>query len=499
MVFTAKNILEMKKINKSFPGVKALSDVDFFVEEGEVHCLIGANGAGKSTLIKILAGAYAKDSGKIIFNGEELKDCNTLTTRKKGISVIYQELSLVSDLSVTENVLINNLPRKAGKIDWKAANKKVQDMVNEMNIDINIHARVGELSIGARQLVEMMKCIACDSKLIVMDEPSATLSHDEFNTLIKTIADLKSKGITIIYISHRLDELFIVGDRITILKDGQNVTTVESKNINIDQLVEFMIGHKIVKNAYNAGSKPKEGEAVLEVLNFKNKRLKDVSMHLSKGEIIGLYGLVGAGRTELLRAIYGVDKLESGEMRLHGKIKNPKNPRESIKSGIGMLPENRKVQGLVLCLPVWQNMCMVTLKKFRGKLGINYKKISETCKGYVKSLSIKTPSERTIAVSLSGGNQQKVILAKWLMQESEVLLVDEPTQGIDVGVKDEIYKILRDAAENGHSIIIASSELSELVSVCDRICVMFHGRIVAEFNKEELNSPSILQYAVAGR
>lgn len=495
----ARNILEMRKINKSFPGVKALSDVDFFVEEGEVHCLIGANGAGKSTLMKILSGAYAKDSGTIVFDGEELKDSSPIATRKKGISVIYQELSLVSELSVTENVLVNNMPKKMGRVDWKTAYRKVQKLVDELNISINIKAKVGELSIGARQLVEMMKCIASNSKLIVMDEPSATLSHDEFETLIKTIADLKRKGITIIYISHRLEELFIVGDRITILKDGMNVTTVESKNIDVDQLVEFMIGHKITKNAYNKGASVRDRESVLEVMNFCNNRLKNVSVSLGKGEIVGIYGLVGAGRTELLRAIYGVDPIDSGEMIFKGKNKKPKNPRESIRSGIGMLPENRKVQGLVLCLPVWQNMCMVMLKKFRGRLGINYKKVTETSKEYVKSLSIKTPSEKTIAVSLSGGNQQKVILAKWLMQKSEILLVDEPTQGIDVGVKDEIYKILRDAAQNGHSIIIASSELAELMNVCDRICVMFQGEMVAEFNKDELDKASILQYAVAGR
>ena len=492
-------ILEMKTICKSFPGVQALKDVDFTVNRGEVHCLIGANGAGKSTLIKILAGAYAKDSGTILFDGEELKDANPLATKKRGISVIYQELSLVNELTVTENILINNLPRHAGKIDWKAAYKKAQDMVDELNIHVNVKARVRELSIGSRQLVEMMKCLACNSKLIVMDEPSATLSHDEFNTLIKTIADLKAKGITIVYISHRLEELFIVGDRITILKDGRNVTTVNSKHIDVDQLVEYMIGHKLVKGEYKSQAVESEEECVLEALDFNNKRLNHVSLRLHKGEIVGLYGLVGSGRTEFLRAIYGVDKLESGELKLHGKTKSPKSAGDSIKSGIGMLPENRKMQGLVLCLPVWQNICMVALKRFRGQIGINYQKVSQACKKYIDSLSIKTPSEKTIVVSLSGGNQQKVILAKWLMQRSEILLVDEPTQGIDVGVKDEIYKILREAARDGHAIIIASSELPELLGVCDKICVMFHGKMVGEFSKDELNEPTILQCAIAGR
>lgn len=493
-------ILEMRKINKSFPGVKALKDVDFTVNRGEVHCLIGANGAGKSTLIKILAGVYTKDSGVITFDGRELKDGNTLDAKKQGISVIYQELSLVNELSVTENILINNMPRKHGRIDWKASHKMAKELIDQLNLDIDVHARAGELSIGSRQLVELMKCLACDSKLIVMDEPSATLSQKEFDTLMKTIADLKEKGMTIIYISHRLEELFIVGDRVTVLKDGENVITTDLKDLTQDQLVEYMIGHKLEANIYAGSHEDDSGrEVILEARGFENKKLKDVSLKLHSKEIVGVYGLVGAGRTELLRAIYGVDKLAKGELYLHGKLQPPKNPRISIRRGIGMLPENRKMQGLVLCLPVWENMCMVALKQYKRAGCLHYKRITERCKQYIKSLSIKTPDEKTPTVSLSGGNQQKVILAKWLMQQSEILLVDEPTQGIDVGVKDEIYKILRGAAEQGHGIIIASSELEELMSVCDRIVIMFHGAIVAEFGKDELNEASILQFAVAGR
>lgn len=495
----SENILEMKKINKSFPGVKALSDVDFSVEKGEVHCLIGANGAGKSTLMKILAGAYTKDSGEIIFRGKHLDLANTLVMRNNGISVIYQELSLVNDLSVAENVFINNFPKKAGSIQWKEIYNKANSLVSELNLNINVKAKISDLSIGERQLVELMKCLACDSKLIVMDEPSATLSSDEFETLIKTIEDLKSKGITIIYISHRLEELFIVGDRISILRDGKNVATVNSKDINVDQLVEYMIGYTIENRVILTDDYHSDNEAVLQLKNINTKKLNDVSLTLHKGEIVGLYGLVGSGRTEILRAIYGVDTIDSGEVILNGEQINLNHPRQAIKKSIGMLPENRKTQGLVLGLPVWQNMTMVSLKKFLNGFVIRYRDLFKECRDFVKDLRIKTPSIKTTTNSLSGGNQQKVILAKWLSQKSDILLVDEPTQGIDVGAKAEIYNILNRMSKEGHSIIVASSELSELLQVCERIIVMFHGQVVGIFGKNDMKEDAILQTAIAGR
>lgn len=495
----SENILEMKKINKSFPGVRALSDVDFSVKQGEVHCLIGANGAGKSTLMKILAGAYTKDSGEIIFQGKHLDVANTLVMRNSGISVIYQELSLVNDLSVAENIFINNFPRKAGKIQWKEIYRKAEGLADELNLKINVKSKISDLSIGERQLVELMKCLACKSKLIVMDEPSATLSSDEFETLIKTIKDLKSKGITIIYISHRLEELFIVGDRISILRDGQNVATVNSQDINIDQLVEYMIGYKIENRVGGIEEYHTDNETVLEIKNLNTKKLKNVSLTLHKGEIVGLYGLVGSGRTEILRAIYGVDEIDSGEVILNGEKIILTHPRQAIKKSIGMLPENRKTQGLVLGLPVWQNMTMVSLKKFISGCFIKYRGLFKECKSYVTDLRIKTPSIKTVTNSLSGGNQQKVILAKWLSQNSDILLVDEPTQGIDVGAKAEIYNILKRMSREGHSIIVASSELSELLQVCEKIIVMFHGQVVGIFGGNEMKEDAILQSAIAGR
>jgi ABC-type sugar transport system ATPase subunit len=498
-------ILQMTEIYKTFPGVKALQDVDFTVKRGEVHCLIGANGAGKSTLIKILSGAYSKDSGSILFDGQQLKSGSPLLARKAGISVIYQELSLVNELSVIENILINNMPyARLGAINWKQAEKTARALIDKLGVNIDPHAKAGGLSIGSRQLVELMKCLAANSKLIVMDEPSATLSQEEFNTLMRIIAELKQSGMTIVYISHRLEELFTIGDRVTVLKDGKNVITTDIKTISIDQLVEYMIGYKLSQNVYTNAGNACGGESgaeeyLLEVEDFKNSVLNGISLKLRVGDIVGMYGLVGSGRTELLRAIYGVDRLNSGAMKVKGTEFKPKSPRSSIARGIGMLPENRKMQGLVLPLPVWQNIIMVAAKRFRRPLGLDYKHIYSVSKEYINKLDIKTPNEKTDVLSLSGGNQQKIILAKWLLQNSDILLVDEPTQGIDVKAKGEIYRILRDAADSGHGVIIVSSELDELLSVCDRIMVVYHGEIVAEYSKENFDEASILQFAVSGR
>jgi ABC-type sugar transport system ATPase subunit len=492
-------ILDMQHINKTFPGVRALKDVYLSVRKGEVHCLIGANGAGKSTLMKILSGAYMRDSGEIIFNGESIKETSPILTRKRGISVVYQELSLVNELTVTENILLNNLPGINFKIDWKTADRLAKQYIDQLGVEINANILTGNLSIGSRQLVEIMKCLAANSRLIVMDEPSATLSKDEFNTLIRIINTLRQQGMTIIYISHRLEELFTIGDRVSVLKDGKNVITKNIQETNINELVEYMIGYKLTVNSYTRKEDTSQQNTLLEARHFITGKLKDVSINLYEGEIVGLYGLVGSGRTEFLRAIYGVDRIHSGELYVNKKKLTPKNSLQSIKNGIGMLPENRKMQGLVLKLPVWQNICMVAIKKFRGKFGLNYKQIRNESRRFIRDLEIKTPNELTQTIYLSGGNQQKIILAKWLMQNSKILLVDEPTQGIDIKAKSEIYKILRQTTYQGHGVIIASSELEELTSICDRILVMFQGKVVAEFGKENFQDSMILQYAVAGR
>lgn len=496
-----ENILEMKGITKLFPGVKALDQVDFSVKAGEVHCLIGANGAGKSTLMKILSGAYVEDAGEILFNGKTLKPAGTLDRKKHGISVIYQELSLVNELDVGENVFMNNYPKtKLGVVDWRSVYQKTADIARQLNINLDVRAKVSSLNIGQRQLTEIMKALACDAKLIVMDEPSATLSQKEFKTLLKLIGDLKQRGITIIYISHHLEELFLVGDRVTILKDGKFVTCDSCENLNEKLLVEHMTGVKAEKiKAEEHQLHPFSGEVVLELKGLCNHKVSDISFRLHKGEVLGLYGLVGAGRTEVIRSVFGVDAYQKGEIFLEGKKITFKNSQDAIHHKIGLVPESRKTQGLVLLLPVWENMTMVSLHKMKKNGVIQYKKIRTVCEEYKKALNVKTPSITTVTRNLSGGNQQKVVLAKWLMQDCDILLIDEPTQGIDVMAKEEIYKIIRQLSSQDKSIVVVSSELEELLRICDNIHVMYDGKQVMTASKNNFNADRILSASVTGR
>lgn len=494
------NILEMIKIDKVFPGVKALDQVDFMVKRGEVHCLIGANGAGKSTLMKILSGAYKEDGGKIIFDGKQLSWHGTEARRKEGISVIYQELSLFSELTVGENVYINNYPKKGGKIDWKKVYEDTQKLADSLNIRIDAKARIADLNIGQRQLTEIMKAIACNAKLIVMDEPSSTLSKNEFQILVQVIQDLKAKGITIIYISHHLEELFLVGDRITVLRDGRFVTCKGTHELDENTLVEYMTGVTMSQGQQEERKLHKvSDEVVLELKDLCNHKVNHVSFQLHKGEVLGLYGLVGSGRTEILQSIFGVVPPSSGEIYLHGKPVTFKCTKDAIQNGIGLAPESRKTQGLVLPLPVWENMSMVALRKFRMGGKLHYKRIFEECNSYKERLRIKAPDVHTIAGNLSGGNQQKIILAKWLMKDCDILLLDEPTQGIDVAAKAEIYKLIGEMTRMGKSVIVVSSELEELLRICDNIHVMYDGEQVIQVNRAEFSSDYILHASVVGK
>lgn len=495
------NILEMRQIVKIFPGVKALDNVDFNVKRGEVHCLIGANGAGKSTLMKILSGAYTEDRGEICFDGKVLTSHGTQKRRDEGIAVIYQELSLFNELSVGENVYINNYPKKAGgAVDWKKVYQRTQELADSLNIRIDAKAKVSDLNIGQRQLTEIMKALACNAKLIVMDEPSSTLSQTEFEILVKVIKDLREKGVTIIYISHHLEELFTVGDRITVLRDGKFVACKKATELNEDSLVEYMTGIQIkqVQEEEQELHQVSE-EVVLELSHVGNHKVEDVSFKLHKGEVLGIYGLVGSGRTEILQSIFGIAPITKGEMKVNGKAVRFRDTQEAISHRIGLAPESRKTQGLVLLLPVWENMSMVALRKFKKNLKINYPGIGRECNDYVKKLNIKTPSIYTTTGNLSGGNQQKVILAKWLMQDCDILLLDEPTQGIDVVAKEEIYKLIREMTLMGKSVVVVSSELHELLRISDNIHVMYDGRQVMEANKGNFNSDHILHASVVGR
>ncbi len=496
-----ENILEMRKISKVFPGVKALDNVDFTVKKGEVHCLVGANGAGKSTLMKILSGAYTEDSGEIFFNGKVLKSHGIQERKKAGISIIYQELSLFNELTVAENVYVNNYPKTAGgAVDWNRMYEDTQKLADSLNIKINARAKISSLNIGQRQLTEIMKALACEAKLIVMDEPSSTLSQSEFEILVKVIKDLKEKGITIIYISHHLEELFIVGNRITVLKDGKFVVCKEVNELNENTLVEYMTGIKIsqIETEEKENHRVSE-EVVLELKNMCNYKVSNINLTLHKGEVIGLYGLVGSGRTEILQSLFGIEVATSGEIRIKGKKVKIKNTQDAISYGIGLAPENRKTQGLVLMLPVWENMSMVAISKFKEGGRIKYKSINKECQKYKEKLDVKTPSIQTVTQNLSGGNQQKVILAKWLMKDCDILLLDEPTQGIDVIAKEEIYKLVREMTSKGKSVIVVSSELQELLRICDNIHVMYDGKQIMCSNKSNFNSDHILHASVVGR
>ena len=497
----SENILEMRKIDKLFPGVKALDNVDFVVRKGEVHCLIGANGAGKSTLMKILSAAHKEDAGEIFFDGKILKSSGTDVRRKEGIAVIYQELSLFNELTVGENVYMNYYPKsKLGGVDWKQLYINTQKLADGLNIKIDAKSKVSDLNIGQRQLTEIMKALACNAKLIVMDEPSSTLSQSEYKILVKVIEDLKERGITIVYISHHLEELFEVGDRITVLRDGKFVVCQEACAITEEQLVEHMTGIR-AEQIQREEAKVNEisGEVVLELKKMCNHKAKDIDLTLHQGEVIGLYGLVGSGRTEVLQSIFGLAAITKGNLKVYGDEVNFKSPQEAINKKIGLSPESRKTQGLVLKLPVWENMSMASLGKFKLKGRINYRKINEECKYYKDKLQVKTPSVETVTNNLSGGNQQKVILSKWLMQDCDILLLDEPTQGIDVMAKEEIYALIREMTKSGKSVVVVSSELTELLRICDNIHVMYDGKQVMTSNKAQFNEDKILRASVVGR
>lgn len=493
------NLLEMSGITKYFPGVVALDDVDFSVKKGEIRCLIGANGAGKSTLMKILSGAYSKDAGTIMFDSKEITNPDTRYCRNIGIAVIYQELSLIDSLSVAENIFLNNYQNgtKGGVIEWRTIKAKTVELLKDFNISISPDTLVNTLSIGHRQLIEILKAIAINAKLIVMDEPSSTLSKEEFEALLRIIKVLKNKGMTIIYISHRLEELFMIGDSITVLRDGKHIHTGAIDKVDQNELIRLMIGHNIIP--FVKKKLLDEQNSVLKLTDVSTSSIHNINMDIKRSEIRGIYGLVGSGRTEILRAIYGVDKVREGLIYYKEVPINFQDPYDAIRAGIGLLPENRKVQGLVLPHAVWENVALVSLRNFLLKGVLSYKKIYSTTAQYIKKLSIKTPSHHTKASSLSGGNQQKVIIAKWLVKDCEVLLVDEPTQGIDVGAKAEIYQILEDLADQGKTILIVSSELDELLAVSNKISVMYEGCLVKTFGSEEFDVDSIQTCALTGR
>jgi ribose transport system ATP-binding protein len=489
-------IVQMKNITKHFGGVKALTDVSVNIKKGEIHALIGENGAGKSTLMKILAGAYQKDEGQILMEGKEVKITSPKNAMDLGISVIYQEFMLAPDLTVAENIFIDNLVSGGLFINWKDLKKKAKEQLSKLGFeDIDPEAKVGSLSVAYQQIVEICKCLTRNSKVLVFDEPTAVLTFSEIQKLFSIIRKLKNDGVSIIYISHRLDELFELSDNITVLKDGRYVDTVVTSSINKEKLVSLMVGREITQLFPERHAKI--GEEILRVENlFAGGMVNDVSFSVRRGEVVGFSGLVGAGRTETMRAIFGADKKKSGKVIYFGEEVTFKGPREAIKNGFGLLPEDRKKQGLLLDQSIRMNSTLASMFKIKKLDVINHKKEKDYVKELLASISTKYGSMEDNANSLSGGNQQKIALAKWLAADCKCIVFDEPTRGVDVGAKTEIYKIINKLAEDGVGVIVISSEMTEIIGMCDRAIVMRQGSVAGEVERNKMTENSLIKLAM---
>ena len=488
-------VLRMEHITKTFPGVVALDDVSIDLNKGEVLGILGENGAGKSTLIKILAGNYIKDSGDIYVDGQKFEIKGPTEAVASGIRVIYQELNTLNNLTVTENIFIGEQIIKGPFriVDWKAMTRKANELLDTLNVKLDPNTIIGDLTVSEKQIVEIAKAISKEAKILVMDEPTAALSEEETQSLFKIIKTLKSKGVSIIYISHRLKEIFEIADRVTVLRDGKKVGTFNTRNTNENELVTSMVGRDI-KDMY-----PKRevliGEKIMEVKNLISDGFNNVSFNLRKGEILGIFGLLGSGRTSLVKALFGANKIKGGEIFIYGKKVNIKSPNIARGERIGLVPLDRKVEGLALLMSVKENITLANIEDL-GKNFLILKSLEqEKAIKWINEIGIKTPTIDQEVNSLSGGNQQKVVLAKWLESGSQIIILNEPTRGIDVGAKIEIYNLMQDLCERGASIIMISSELPEILSIADRIIVMSKGRFTAEYSREEASEEQLLHSA----
>lgn len=490
-------IIRMENISKTFPGVKALQNVNFSVNAGEVHALVGENGAGKSTLIKVLMGAHTPDSGSEIYiEGKKTQIRNPIHARELGLGAVYQDITLVKHLSVGENFFIGNLPKKAGVVDWVTVYRKADEYCKKIDLDINPRLLVKNLTVGQQEMITIAKVVQGKAKVIVFDEPTALLANEETEELFNLIRKLRDSGVGIIYISHRMEEIFELCDRVTVLKDGQFVTCMPVKDTDPDQLITHMVGRSM-HDMYSI-QRSEKGKTVLKVDGLSCKgRFEDVSFELKKGEILGFFGLIGSGRTEVMECIYGAHKYDSGSMELNGKAFKPKSPEWAIRRGMGLLPENRKTHGLAMQLAVMANVNLAAYDKISKGGVINLTKERRVAEKFVADLSIKTPSIRQKVKNLSGGNQQKVVISRWLNRESKVLIFDEPTVGVDVGAKGEIYKILEKLTHQGNSIIIVSSYLPEVMGLADRIIVMREGKQMGIIDRSDFDDELLLRYATA--
>ncbi|KMZ53539.1 sugar ABC transporter ATP-binding protein [Dorea sp. D27] len=494
-----KIILKMEHIEKSFYGVNVLKDVSLFLKEGEIQALMGENGAGKSTLMKILGGIYSKDSGTIAVNGREVEIKTPLAARELRICLVHQEISLVPQLSIADNIFLGSELKRGLLEDKRAMKDKAKKAIETLELNVPATTKVYKLSVAQQQLVEIAKALVFDAKIIILDEPTAAISQKEAESLFNYLKKLKDKGISIIYISHRMEEIFKVCDSITVMRDGIVVANKRTEETDKSEVIAAMVGRSITD--FFGNNHPKGTEDILEVKGLNNRYLNNVSFTLKKGEILGFAGLVGAGRTELARAIFGLDKIESGEIYLNGERIKCSKPYDAMKCGIGLIPEDRKQSGLFLEKSISYNLTLLVLKKFIRGIFVNDKRRNEIIKEYSEKLTIKMAGIGQHCAQLSGGNQQKVVISKWLAYGPKVLIMDEPTRGVDVGAKAEIYHLINNLANEGYSIMMISSELPEIINMSSRIVVMHEGRItgILDGKETEFVQEEIMNYAIGGK
>lgn len=491
-------ILEMRGIEKAF-AVPVLKGVDFSLSEGEVHALVGGNGAGKSTLMKIMTGIYKKDAGEIFVNGESVEINNAHDAKNSGIAMIFQELSLIQSMTVAENIFLGEEVTRNGIRDVSYMNRRAHEVLSELGIDVDPRATVSKLSVGMSQMIEIAKAVAKNARILVLDEPTASLSDLETAQLFKMIEDLKRKGVSMVYISHRMNEILQIADTITILRDGNVVHRNSMKNMTLDQIILHMLGNGDGKKFdWVERSFDENGEDLLTVEHLKiNEKIDDISFSLKKGEILGFAGLMGSGRTEILETLFGIREKLDGEVRLNGKKVHVKNSGDAVKSGFALIPEDRRKQGLVLIHSVKENAILPKVTRLcKYKFLVDEKKANEVIANNVRELNVVTDGIHKRINLLSGGNQQKIVIAKWLNMQPEIMMLDEPTAGVDIGAKAEIIDLVRKFADGGKGVLFVSSELAELMAVCDRIIVLFDGKITGEIARKELKVEEELQHAI---
>ena len=490
-------VVELKHITKRFPGVVALKDMSIGIRPGEIHGLIGENGAGKSTLIKVLTGVHTPEEGEIFVDGQKVVFKNPVQSREAGIACVYQELNIVKQLPVTDNVFMGRAVKKGLLLDYPRMHAEAEEALKTLgHPEINVHLECGKLGVGQQQMVEIAKAVSYNAKIIVFDEPTSSLTEAEVEHLFRIINMLKERGCGIIYISHKMDEILRISDEVTIMRDGQWVATRHAKDLTMEEIIKLMVGRELTNRFPPKDNKP--GEVILEVEHLAGKytRLKDASFQLRKGEVLGIAGLDGSGRTEVLENLFGAMTKESGTIRLHGKEIKNKTPREAIKNGFALLTEERRATGIFGIRDIKENTVISNLKSYlAGGFCLSEKKMKEDADWAIQAMHIKTPSQSTQIRSLSGGNQQKVIIGRWLLTKPEVLLLDEPTRGIDVGAKYEIYQLILDLAKEGKGVIMVSSEMPELLGICDRILVMSGGVLAGEVDARNTSQEEILTLA----